>query len=566
MKAVASVWRGARSLALEDALILGLTLGLCVAHGLSLLIFPSFTPRMSLLLAAGVPGLFYLLRSARYRDRAAAAAVVVLMWILVAALLGDAPRLALVGTIGREMSGLIVALSLGVWALGRGSSRRSAELLPWALVIGLGLNALVGVVQIVAGLETGAFALQSSRATGLTPNPVYFGALMATGAAIAASHPTLARGQRLGLVMLFGVAVNLSGSRVGLAAGLVAVCVAAGAGLRSNPKRWAELPGAYVLGVVLGGLLAAITTGGRSSTDRLVTSPEGGGRTTAWRYGLEAILDRPVWGWGFGRFRAATQHRFSPEFVRESAADDLTQAWFDPHNVVVTVGVAIGLVGLVLVAVWVVLAARWASGPLVAPLVALGLIMLLQPAGLAVVPLAMFLLGGAARIARPADRVDSSLGLLVPLLIGVALAGWLAIGDLRLQAAAEVGRAAEIESAARWFPRDAVVSDLVAQAWYIEEESDPTLRPKVFEWSERAVSAEPDRPYFWRQHGIRLFVLGRSDEAIEAFESALELQPWHLQSWRALYAVGELLDDVELRDRAHAKLCRLGAPIGDDPC
>jgi O-antigen ligase len=548
-------------LGVVDALVGGLAVALCVASGYSLLVFSSFTPRLCVLLVAGIPGLLIMGRRAIQKDVAAVVAVAVIAWTIVAAFFGGSPRLALLGTVGLESSALIIAMCFGVWAIGWRASERAVAILPTAVLLGAGVNAAVGVIQVVADVDSGAFAHQFSRAVGLTPNPVYFGALMAVGAATAATHARLSFPYRVGLVAFFAMALNLSGSRVALLAGLLTVIAASFArGARPAWRRVSFVPVAYVVGVAVGEVLSSAIVDARSSTERLA-SAGGGGRFDAWRYGLEAIADRPIAGWGFGRFRAATQGRYSADFVRTSAVDDLTQAWFDPHNVIIGVAAAIGLLGLLLVLIWASIAARRVAGPLVAPLAALALIMLLQPAGLAVLPLAMLLLGGAARTDRPASRGRVSLGVLVALLIGAAAAGWLAIGDLRLQSAIESGSAQEIDSAARWFVRDGVVADLVAQAWYIEEQFDQSLRPNVIEWSERAIRADPDRPYFRAQYAGRLLAFGDWDGSRAQLENALELQPWHTRSWYLAYFLAERMEDAALRSSAVDALCRLDQPI-----
>ena len=543
-------------LGLVDALILALPVALCLGHGWSLFFFSSFTPRMAVLFAAGITGLFLLVRTARYRDPAARAAVLVVVWSIGAAFFTGAPLLALKGTIGRESSALIFALALGVWALGRASSRRVVDLMPYAVLAGLGTNAVVGVAQVVFQIDSGAFSLQFERATGLTPNPVYFGALAAAGAALSAALPRLGLARRVALVVSFGVAAELSGSRVALAAGLAGIAATSLDQSRTADRlRVLALPAGYLVGVAFGSLLT-VFAGGESSTGRL--GQNGGGRLDAWGYAVEAIAERPFVGWGLGRFRAATQARFSPEFVRTAAMDDLTQAWFDPHNVLLELAVGLGLVGLMLALGWLILASRELSGPLVPPLLVLALVILLQPAGLAILPLGMLLLGcSAGEVTRPETRHVLSTPALVALLVGVAMAAWLSIGDLRFGPAAEQVDPERMEEAAAWFPRDGVVADLVAQAWFIEEEFDQSLRPKVIEWSERAIGAEPDRPYFHAQFASRLLAFEDYAGARGQVEAGLELQPWHLRSLIGAYVLGERSDDTEMRELAVERLCVL---------
>jgi hypothetical protein len=546
-----------------DLLFLTFPVALCVAHGQDLFVFASFTSRMALLLAAGVPGLVALVDLIRRGDRTARVAGVAVAWIVVAAALSGEPLLALKGTIGRESSGLIMVAALGVWALGRRVSARAARFMPVAVLIGVGVNAIVGIAQVVFDIDTGSLASQFDRATGLTTNPVYFGGLMAAGAALAAAARVLPLWGRLAATVGFGLATNLSGSRVAVAAGLIAVgsTVLVGSDAAER-RRQLAMPVAFLVGMVLSSIVTATSSGARSSTARLTEDQGGGGRLQVWEYGLSAIGDRPIFGWGFGRFRAATQGRYSANFVAEHASDDLRQAWFDAHNVVIGVAVAAGLVGLALLGWFVVVAATRMRGPLVFFVLALAGTWLLQPPGLVTLPLVLFLAGVAVPVGDATARCDRIPGrYAAALLVGVVVAGWLTLGDLVLKSATDDADAAAVESAARWFPHDAVVADLVAQSWFIEEENDPTLRDEVLEWSARAVSNERDRPYFLSRYALRLLVFEEPERAREVLDRSLELEPWHLQSWQLMYSLAVRTEDDELLIVVEGKLCALGLQL-----
>lgn len=547
-----------------DVMLLAFVVALCTAHGFGIFLFESFTLRMALLLVAGVPGLLALAKLARRGDRPSWAASALVVWTLVAVLFSGAPLLALKGTIGRELTGVTFVLGLGVWAIGRSASRRSVELMPAALLIGLGVNGLVGLTQVVFGIESGPFSMQFSRATGLTSSPVYFGALMAAGAGLAAGNVRWRLERRVALTVAFAAATNLSGSRVAVAAGLVAV--AGALLLTSDENAWRARiapPVGYLVGVAVTSL--SWFGGGaevRTSTERL-SGVGGGGRIDAWSYGFDAIADRPVFGWGLGRFRAATQERFTPDFVRVAAFDDLRQAWFDAHNLFINLAVGIGVVGCLLAVAWLVYALRSIHGPLVLPLVALGAVLMLQPAGLAIVPLAMLLLGCAGDRDRPAELDRPSRATSAALLVGVLFAAWLVVGDLRLNRAVERSNAATVESAASWFPNDAVVADVVAQSYFLESSTDTTARAEALEWSRRAIDAEPDRPYLRTAYAGRLAAYERYEEALAELDAALALEPWHLDSWVLTFVIADLTDDSALKEAAVVSLCELEQPLDD---
>lgn len=550
----------ARRSSLPEAMLLVFAVGLCIAHGGGLLVFSSYTPRMVLLLIAGVPGVLVLVRLARWGDRPARWAVAVVGWVVVAALFSGAATTALKGTIGTETSAVILVLSLGVWALGRVAPSRAKQRLPLVIVIGLLANAFVGIAQVALSIEHGPFALQLSRAPGLTPSPVYFGALMAAGAALAVATRPLGSSTRVALVTTFGWAANLSGSRVALLAGLVGVVTSLALTGEFRRVRSLAHPVGFLSGVAASALLNASN---RTSTARVGTGT--GGRLDAWEYGVAAVVDKPVFGWGLGRFRAATQGRFTADFVRTVARDDLRQAWFDAHNIVVNLAVGIGIVGVAMMLGWLSSCIRQLRGDFIAPLVALGCCALLQPMGLAVLPLTMFMLGAADARTRPATIDHVSTNALVALMVGVALAGWLAIGDLRLSAAIDSGSPREVESAARWFPHDAVVSDLAAQAWFVRAQVAESAREPAIVWSRRAVDADPDRPYLLVSYAARLAAFGDDDGAREQLTRALELQPWHLEAWWLTYAIANRQGDLEAVGEAVARLCELGELMDDCP-
>ena len=224
---------------------------------------------MVLLLLAALPGVVALVRLARRRDRAAIAACVLAVWIVVAALFSGAPRLALGGVFGRESSALIAIGALGLWALGRELSEPGRRLLVPVLLTALALSALVGFFQILLSIDTGVFARTADRASGLTTNPVYFGSLMGGAAALAATRWRQRQrpGSCSGSSAVFAFAVNLSGSRVALGA---TVLVLAYITARAGWKLGWQLPVAYLAGTLISvWFVAAVGDGGQGATDRV---------------------------------------------------------------------------------------------------------------------------------------------------------------------------------------------------------------------------------------------------------------------------------------------------------
>jgi hypothetical protein len=326
--------------------------------------------------------------------------------------------------------------------------------------------------------------------------------------------------------------------------------------------------------------VSAIGDGGQGATAR-VASGESSGRLDVWRYGWSAFSERPAFGWGLGRFRAAIQEHLSADFVREHAPNDRVPIIFDAHNIVVELAVALGVVGLLLAGVFAWYAGRRASGALAAFVVVIAVTWFLQPAALSTLPVAMIALGASRReitgvengevTSSPAvvstdspTPVPSSRISAIALALGVVVALWLAVADIRLNAAFDARDARRIDSAAAWFPADPVISDIVAQAWFVEEEFDQTLRPNVLEWSNRTTDVEPDRAYWWARLATRQLTFGDLDGAKVSLDEALERQPWHSLSWALMEFYATRADDPALQAEAHSRLCELGAETDCD--
>ena len=232
------------------------------------------------------------------------------------------------------------------------------------LLTALAMSALVGFLQILLSIDTGVFARTADRASGLTTNPVYFGSLMGGAAALAATRwrqrqrPEL----MLGLVAVFAFAVNLSGSRVALGATVLVLRIHHGASRLE--ARLATAGGVPRRHTRLGRVRRRVRR--RPGRDGRVTSGATSGRLDVWRYGWTAFRERPLFGWGLGRFRAAIQEHLSAAFVRDHAPNDNVPIIFDAHNIVVELTVTLGIVGLVLAGVFAWHAGRRAAARLAA--------------------------------------------------------------------------------------------------------------------------------------------------------------------------------------------------------
>jgi hypothetical protein len=532
-----------------DAAVGVVGLLLLVAYAPALM-FDSWTPRMAILLAVMPVGLALIVSLCRRRDVPAMALAAALGWTLLCSVLSPSGRLAVTGTVGRDLSALTIVGSSAFWALGRTVSDRGVHVLERVVLWGAGAGALLGTLQVVLTVDSGPLALSAGRPAGLLTNPVYFGAVCAAGLAIGIALWSESSWRSIsGPLVVCGIATSLSGSRVALASSVV-VGVALVVVRRNKTTNIAAALGLVALAA--GVLLDRAAGAGRNAADRL-TSDAGGGRTTVWRYGLDAFADRPLFGYGFGEFRPAVQSRFSAGFVRDYAAEEITQPWFDPHNAVITVLVAVGVVGLVMFLAWAFSWARLVRGPLVWALVPLALSWMLQPMSLFTLPLAMTLFGAAGTPCTPRVADLGRRTVAATVAFGVLAAAYLLTADISMRRATNDLDGDRAATAAAMFGHDPISGDLVAQTY--SRGSAASSQAGELRWRARVASWEPDRPHWWSLLAQTQISLGLLDEAEESVANALELQRYNVRSLNTEAVLAIYRDDEPRLQAALDALC-----------
>ena len=518
--------------------------------------FDSWTPRFAIVLGVAPLGLALLALACSNRDRTSMLLGVALGWTILSAAVSGNPRSALLGFSGRDLSALSVVGAAGLWSVGRMTSVRGRELAPYVLVLASSFGGVVGIAQVVMGVDSGPLAMMSGRPTGLVSNPVYFGALSCVGAVTATSLWSYSGWRWLTpSIVVLGLATTLSGSRVAFLAALVS-----GVGLLAVHRSRTRLVGCSVLlaSLVAGVGIDRLIGAGRNAADRFAaTSGSGDGRLQVWQYGYEALIERPVLGYSFGLFRPAVQSRFTADFVRESAPDELTQAWFDPHNVGVLLLVSVGIVGTVLYLVWAGAWARRIRGPLVWALIAVGCHWMLQPVSLFTLPLAMLLFGVAGRpdTLKAPEAVPVWLTGVVGLL-GLIVAGGLVVNDLRLGDAVSGLDGPQAASVSRWFLNDPITADVTARVF--DAASAEGLTGEALVWRARAAEYEPDRPLWWSALAQAQFDRGLDLEAEKSLAKAFELQRYNQRSQRVEVLLALRARDEERLQEALDLACELG--------
>lgn len=422
-------------------------------------------------------------------------------------------------------TGLVfVAAVAGAWALGVTAGEQRRRQLAAALVAAALINAAMAWLQ-ARGLVPPSLE-SAGRSSGLMGNPVHLGALAAGALWLAGERLGRGRWRRsapwLGAVALLAGAAQLSGGRS--AVGLVALATVAVA-RRAGWKRALAIVAAVAAGFLAAPAWAA--DGAVSGSARAV-GPESTRqvdvRLGLWRISAEAALDRPLLGWGPGRFHEATSPRYTP-VVSEGGV----KAYHDAHNWVVEYAVTTGAVGLLLLAGWLVTAGRAGAGALAGFAAVVGLFMLVEPQSVGLTPLALLALGASSRPgpgvgpARRGWRLASAVGVVA----GVAAAGVLLTGEALLHQAVLDTSPARHARAAALLPPWADVSRIGARIEsFAGLHSEPDRRDALA-LARQATRRDPADPSAWSNLGRLELEWGTDEAAARALERALERNPWH---------------------------------------
>jgi hypothetical protein len=138
-----SSWLAEHDLSVVDAVAALIALLLCVAYG-SFFLVPGWTPRVAVVLISLPMGLVVLALQAARRDAIAVVCTTLVATAVVAGLLSENARSAIVGTVGNDASALILAGSVGLLAIGRELSEQGRRAVGWAVVAGVSLSSAVG--------------------------------------------------------------------------------------------------------------------------------------------------------------------------------------------------------------------------------------------------------------------------------------------------------------------------------------------------------------------------------------------------------------------------------------
>lgn len=561
-------------------------LGICAyAAGLLVVWSPGLnaglvTPRTALAFIATGPGLVVLAGLARRGDRAARWAVAFLAVAFASAVLSGAARISLLGSFQQDRGWIYLAAALGAWALGRRLGPAGRRLLPGAVLGGVGINVVMAFLEAITKPQVGPLFSASGRVQGLAPESLFLGGYVA--GALALTGLLIGRGGRRWPVWLLGIAAftaidNLTGSRGALVFGTVLALIAPAVTIgRADRRRVAVRTGAVAVAIVLGFMLSAPLANPASGAGRLGSSAGSGGvaaRVTMWRAGAAALVDRPVLGYGPGRFRVATSARTTAAFTRSEGPDRL---YFDAHNVAIEQLVTTGVLGLVAIAGFAWYAARSARGPMAWFAVGLMATWLLEPVSISTGPVALLALGAAftipfdraagpgpsARLARRAQVVGVALAT-----AGLVAGACLVASDALVQKAIDSTSVDQIERAQRLMPPDAVLSDVEAQIRGSIASVGPgsEIRRAAIGASRRTVRLDPTRPQWWINLGFAEASIGSNDKRVALaraerdFREGLRLNPWSIGSMDGLRRVARARGQHAEQRRWARRMCEAGS-------
>lgn len=519
--------------------------------------------QLALLVLLGIPGLLVVVRRVGWGDEVAALLGVFVISAAVSASLSPGVRYSLIGDVmAATPSVLVIALVAGWWGAGTALSASARQLLPWVLLAGLAVNALVGMLQIALDITAGPLGTSTGRASGLMHNPIRYAGL-AAGLACWTLHRAATVGGRrhLPLVVAVCFAAGLSGSR-----GAAAIVLAVGAAMvviRRSKSALSALVAAVAGFAAAAGYVALLSS--RHLVARLEDGDGPGERAAIWRFGLDAWTERPVFGWGPSHFGTAVWPRYSLEFIRDAGAAEGPHLWTDPHNIAVLALVTTGVVGTALVVCFVVAALRrgvdaglglivlgmvsmWALQP---PRTTLSIAMLVF--GAALVP-GRF--GGRVRVGRHPVWLAAGL---VGVAVGVMAAAYLVAGDVRLHSALNGDDPLAVERAAGWFHDDPVVAQHVAQ-WMAAAQARGSTEPEsAVVWARRAATQDPHNPAAWTRLAEMQLIADDFAGSRSSLDQALALQPWNPTAHRLMLRYAAETGQQDLASDTTAVLCSLGA-------
>lgn len=465
---------------------------------------------------------------------------------LLAAVVSQNPLLSLAGRWNQGTGALFLASLAGAWAIGVRLNSSDRALLKWALAAGVAASAAAAILSVAFDLSRFGLETLFGRAMGYLGNPVHLGPLCAAGVTLVVS-----RGIRPWVPLLAGLPIGATLVLAGSPAGLALVAI---------PLAWAVVRRRWLIallaagGLLMGGVAAPLLSrqGGTPPPPETAGAPDldspeapaSGAfrgrdltpRLGTWKAGAIALTERPLLGHGPGLYGEATLRHRSLDVVQ----GDPGRLYNDAHNWVVEISVGTGLLGVLLLAVWLASAALSARGPLALYALILGIGYLYQPLFIATLIPAMFALGAAGfrTPAAPALAHPTPVSRWLPLgalaaatvVGGFFLYGMFALNQARLDL--DLKRAHQATDLLLPWAEPWNRVALIHQFAFVT--GDRTAGPLALLALEHSVEREPRNPRVWVLTGDVALSHSKVEVARVAYLEALELDPFSVPALRGL--------------------------------
>lgn len=529
---------------------------------------------------------------------------------LVAALLGPAPLMSILGSPNRNAGFVAVLVSIGAFIIAAsvGHEPRVQRTVLRAAFISGGIVGLLAIAQRL-GLDIGQGDDEITRTGSTWGSPTFAGAHMVLVLPIAIAHlrsrDNLWRTVAAIATASMTIGLLLTGTRGAWVAAIVAAAIvwpvwrhhqqasaAEPAGVESElPRPQSGLVFKLVIGVVLLIVVAAfmIPNLGRSS---------GAGRIDLWRTTVNVVVDQPIIGSGPDTQRVVLPSGIDDAFEQEHGSDELHDR---AHNLVLDTAVTTGLVGVVVFGLLLVLIGRDIHQSLRRQLtptaIAAGLVAYLTTLLFAfgdpiLDPIAWILAGLVLASASPVTDEDKAVqpsrlrlvGVAACLLVAILAVAWAGnevVAEYDVNRAFGHRDAGESTEALESFHRGAdrararfdidqmavrYVTELLMtgapiQGLNSENNGDGagrTLVDDAFDRLDRAERIAGDDPDLLMDRAELLTALDRNDEALAVYERVMELYPNSFRAHLGRGVSAAQVNDLELAQSSWQRAAHLG--------
>lgn len=535
------------------------TIGALPLATLPTVLAPGWSPKVALVLAIVPLGLVRLVQGVARRELPFVAGLAFLAAVWLSVGLSATPVASAIGRFAGFTSGVMFTAFVAAWAAATALTPPAARALP-KVVAAAGLTT-AGIVWAQAWWfhSPTSQLMTDGRPAALAGNPVYTGGFLAGMLVMVVARWASNRPLAVAAVVaLLTGAINLTGSRAALAAGLVVTVVAAVAWHRFRLLL-------VVAALAVGVLLSLAPLGATSSTARTAQGGDGGlsARTTMWRLGFDAWTQRPVTGWGPGRFGAATTRHVPVSFTRGQGG-----TYFDDaHNSAVELLTCTGIVGLAAAGWWLTSAGRRADPTLRLAAVGFGLTTLLEP-NMAMTAVFLTLLGASSTprsrrqlqaigrrpvVSTASRRASATVG--VALVLGLALSGTFLVGTAVLLRSYDDGSVADARTARRLLPPwpEVRLTQIRAElATGPGPEGRDAWLHHLRHLNDEARQLDPARGDAYRSRGEIERLAARPASALRWYQAALVRSPWDVDLLTAIAGTARTLHRPEIAAEALA--------------